>query len=774
MNPRLSTLALLIALAPAAQALPFYWGEAISTCNNGSYNFSANCWTNSPGSTVRRGSMPPNDAGHSLVLENSRGGAITVNVNASMGNLFYRDLVLDNTGSGFLGLAVASGSLSFSSRSSIGQTGSGRLAVSGGVADFGDLTVGATTSARAELLVTRTGSLTGTSLYLGVSGQGLLSQDGSSGVAFTQQFMLGANAGSLGRYEMAGGVAGLNQFTVGDAGRGEVLQTGGDVNAQALTLGGSGGQGFYELLGGSLNVGGNLSGPGGELLLNGGTLQVVGGITIARMGIGTQGSFALAAGRSLSAQQTLQVDGSLLLAGGSLGGGGTFSSTGSVSGHGRVEGSLRWNASGSTTVSGGRLVLANGDRTSNSGLWTFGPGGVLELAADSLLRNSGQFLLGGASVVGAGQLVNANGGVMQGPGTVQVLVLNSGSLVLDAGQLRLTQGLSNSGDVQLLSASAQLSGAAIGNGGLIQGRGRINNAVQNDGGRVQAQGGVLVLAGGVASSGGVLAADEGATLRLSGPAFNNLGRIELGGGTFDAGNQAVGNAGTVSGAGVWRSGLVRQQGLIQIGSGVTEWQAAMSAEAGSRLIVSGLSRFVMQGALDLQGGAELRVSEGSAAAFFGDVQLRTGALVTGSGLKFFEAGLSIGNSPATLAADGDLSLGSGASYLAELGLDGHDRLQVQGSLQMGGLLRVVALPGLSFREGQRFDLFDWGRLAGQFAQLDFSAAALPQGLRWDSSQLYVDGSLAVAAVPEPSAWLLMLAGLLAVSRTAARRRRAQP
>jgi len=71
----------------------------------------------------------------------------------------------------------------------------------------------------------------------------------------------------------------------------------------------------------------------------------------------------------------------------------------------------------------------------------------------------------------------------------------------------------------------------------------------------------------------------------------------------------------------------------------------------------------------------------------------------------------------------------------------------------------VLLDDFAPQSGESFLLFDAETLAGVFAEIDFTAAALGEGLMWDTSALATTGILAVSTVPEPSATLLVLLGL---------------
>jgi hypothetical protein len=149
--------------------------------------------------------------------------------------------------------------------------------------------------------------------------------------------------------------------------------------------------------------------------------------------------------------------------------------------------------------------------------------------------------------------------------------------------------------------------------------------------------------------------------------------------------------------------------------------------------------------------------------FFGAVAQRSGALLTGTGQKYFEGGLSVGNSPGLGEDAGSVSFGLGNVYLAEIGGTvlgtGYDHYRVAGTLALGGTLQLVSFAGFTGQAGQQFDLFDWGALQGQFNSIDSSGLTLAAGTTLDVSRLYTDGVISVTAVPEPGSWALMVAGL---------------
>ena len=136
----------------------------------------------------------------------------------------------------------------------------------------------------------------------------------------------------------------------------------------------------------------------------------------------------------------------------------------------------------------------------------------------------------------------------------------------------------------------------------------------------------------------------------------------------------------------------------------------------------------------------------------------------------FSGTFSPGLSPAIVPVQ-NVGLGGAGTLLMEIGglIPGaqYDQLDIAGVLSLDGLLDVDLLNGFAPALGDSFLLFD-GATSGAFDA--FSLPALAPGLAWDTTTLYSGGSLKVAAVPEPSAALLLLGALagFAVRRRARR------
>lgn len=107
--------------------------------------------------------------------------------------------------------------------------------------------------------------------------------------------------------------------------------------------------------------------------------------------------------------------------------------------------------------------------------------------------------------------------------------------------------------------------------------------------------------------------------------------------------------------------------------------------------------------------------------------------------------LAPGGAPGLLAMWGGYTQLSGGTLQIELGGvtrgTQHDAVNVTGNLVLGGTLQVAWRDGFSAALGDSFDILDWQSVLGTFDTL--SLPALSTGLGWDTSKLYIDGSLVV-------------------------------
>jgi formylglycine-generating enzyme required for sulfatase activity len=110
----------------------------------------------------------------------------------------------------------------------------------------------------------------------------------------------------------------------------------------------------------------------------------------------------------------------------------------------------------------------------------------------------------------------------------------------------------------------------------------------------------------------------------------------------------------------------------------------------------------------------------------------------------FSPGLSAVRMHAT-----NLGIGAAGKLIMELGgLSGgseYDQLVVAGDLTLGGTLQVTLIDGFAPEIGDKFDILDWGSLAGS----EFDTVQLPElaGRKsWDESKLYTTGIIEVIAM----------------------------
>ncbi len=315
------------------------------------------------------------------------------------------------------------------------------------------------------------------------------------------------------------------------------------------------------------------------------------------------------------------------------------------------------------------------------------------------------------------------------------------------------RGFQTYGEIELANG-AQFNGASyMENYGLVRGDGQIDHMFWNHGT-------------------GEVRVGTGEHLRLGSgnEAAFNLGRMEVIGGELEFSGRLRNISGPPAGAIYARNATLRfgiaLENLSTVGfsfgtsdvfgdvENITE-----GAYEGT-INVSGNSQVTFWD--DFNNGGALNISPGSTAVVFGF----SGNGHKGGGTLFVEGDLRPGSSPGHSIFDGDLVLGALAGLEIELGgtLLGteYDKVTVTGDLAANGTLDVLLTDvgeGLfSPKDGDTFDILDWGTLNGTFQNVNLPG--LSPALFWDSSQLYVTGELMVTAVPEPSTIALVLSGVV--------------
>ena len=398
---------------------------------------------------------------------------------------------------------------------------------------------------------------------------------------------------------------------------------------------------------------------------------------------------------------------------------------------------------GGTTISAGTLQVGNGGTTGTL------PAGITNNSVLAFDRSDAITLSG--MIGGSGSLAQAGPGTLNLTGTV----CNS-TIVGNAGQLVLTPSLVFSGDIVTgpggrIQNNSSLQFGNLNNSGIFLGGGSLlGNFVNQPTGSVRLTAGqsLFLQSASPQSNSGLIQAigtqSAQASFEAAGPFTNNPG-----GSALIGGQNATLN---------FDSGLTNQ-GAVAFSNGVNNVSGTVANSPGGNITVTGGASVTFWG--DVAQNGTMVVSKvgniESSAVFLGAFTGSGG--FTGGGDVFFAGDLRPGNSPAEVTFGGNAYLGNSTNTVMELAGttagSQYDKLDVTGQLVLAGDLDVVLLDSFQPLAGQSFDLFD-GSMSGTFSRV--TLPALDNGLQWDTSNLYANGTISVT--PEPSTLALLVAAVV--------------
>jgi VCBS repeat-containing protein len=466
-------------------------------------------------------------------------------------------------------------------------------------------------------------------------------------------------------------VAATGTMSVG--GKAEILDTSVLTNAGYVTLAGGGdfaagtaitNSGTIELSGGTLTTLATIHNAGGTLKADAGTTLIVDTGTID--------------GGTVSILGTLELDGTSLIENGTLDNSGTVNVKGTAEfAHETV----------SNTATGLIEVMANG--------WlTIDQGSSITNAGQITVDASGRLTVNGATIGGAGVVIDTGGGG------------GEGGPVLNAALYVAAGAITNNGEIDLTGA-AILSGGTLNNNAIFKASGA-GNALSDE--TVTNAGTIEVLAGGalainqgstVDNSAGNVDVDDGAVLTLNGATISggSIDNYSLLGGTIDVtGNSTIdGDATLTKGTVTVESGIALTLDDVTVAEATITNHGTVKVDAGTQLTLAGSN--LTGGTLTLIGTLE---STGTSAIHNADldntgtISVTSGALtidlhaITNHGLIEATGGgtlklttTTVANTGGTISVDGTSKL-----YLTDVTINGGS-LTNAGNLYSAGLNTVT-------------------------------------------------------------------------------------
>jgi T5SS/PEP-CTERM-associated repeat protein len=215
-------------------------------------------------------------------------------------------------------------------------------------------------------------------------------------------------------------------------------------------------------------------------------------------------------------------------------------------------------------------------------------------------------------------------------------------------------------------------------------------------------------------------------VNVAGGVWDNHVDIEIG--SFGRGQLSIEDGGFVQS----REGDIAifggSEGLVTVDGADSLWSVAITLQVG------------------LKGIGKLSVTNGGAVEAF---RIDVGSLgdVSGDGVLTGEVVnrgvMAPGNELGALTIEGSYEQLATGRLLLELGSsDEYDQLNVTGAVELAGRLSVETNPAFVPAAGQFFDVMDFTSVSGVFDAVELPA--LPEGLTWNTSQLYSAGSISIA------------------------------